>query len=107
VPSGTNRFKRDDNVVVYSEIYEPLLTSATPPKIGLGYRIFDRTSKKEVMFTGVVEADGFIQKGNPVVPVGLKVNVKDLTPGAYCLVMQAVDAAGNKAPNRTVDFDVL
>jgi VWFA-related protein len=107
MPSGTNRFKRDENVIVYSEIYEPLLTSDNPPKIGLGYRILDRASKKEVMFTGVVAADGFIQKGNPVVPVGLKVNVKDLAPGGYCLVLQAVDAAGNKAPNRTVDFDVM
>jgi VWFA-related protein len=106
MPSGTNRFKRDENVIVYSEIYEPLLTSTSPPKIGLGYRILDRGSRKEVMFTGVVAADAFIQKGNPVVPVGLKVNVKDLAPGAYCLVLQAVDAAGNKAPNRTVDFDV-
>jgi hypothetical protein len=59
------------------------------------------------MFTGVVTADAFIQKGNPVVPVGLKVNVKDLAPGAYSLVMQAVDAAGNRAPNRIVDFDVM
>ena len=107
MPSGTNRFKRDENVIVYSEIYEPLLTSDNPPKIGLGYRILDRASKKEVMFTGVVTADAFIQKGNPVVPVGLKVNVKDLAPGTYCLVMQAVDAAGNKAPNRVVDFDVM
>jgi VWFA-related protein len=107
VPSGTNRFKRDENVVVYSEIYEPLLTSDNPPKVGLGYRILDRASKKEVMFTGVVNGDEFIRKGNPVVPVGLKVNVKDLPPGAYSLVMQAVDAAGNKAPNRSVDFDVM
>jgi hypothetical protein len=107
MPSGTNRFKRDQNVIVYSEIYEPLLTSADPPKIGLGSRIFERASKKEVMFTGVVPADAFIQKGNPVIPVGLKVNVKDLTPGAYCLVLQAVDGAGNKAPNRLVDFDVM
>jgi len=107
MPSGTNRFKRDENVIVYSEIYEPLLTSDHPPKVGLGYRILDRASKKEVMFTGVVAADEFIQKGNPVVPVGLKVNVKDLAPGGYCLVMQAVDAAGNKAPNRVVDFDVM
>jgi hypothetical protein len=107
LPSATNRFKRDENVVVYSEIYEPLLTSDTPPKIGMGYRILDRGTKKEVMFTGVVAADAFIKKGNPVVPVGLKVNVKDLNPGAYSLVLQAVDGAGNKAPNRTVDFDVL
>jgi VWFA-related protein len=107
LPSATNRFKRDQNVVVYSEIYEPLLTSDSPPKIGMGYRVLDRASKKEVMFTGVVAADAYIKKGNPVVPVGLKVNVKDLTPGSYSLVMQAVDGAGNKAPNRTVDFDVM
>jgi VWFA-related protein len=107
LPSGTNRFKRDENVIVYSEIYEPLLSSASPPQIGMGYRIIDRASNKEVMFTGVVAADAYIRKGNPVVPVGLKVNVKDLNPGGYRLVLQAVDAAGNKAPNRTVDFDVM
>jgi len=106
-PSGSNRFKRDQNVVMYSEIYEPLLTTAEPPKLGMGYRIFERASNKEVMFTGVVAADAFIQKGNPVVPVGLKVNVKDLIPGAYRLVLQAVDGAGNRAPNRSVDFDIL
>src|SRR6202043_2519075 len=107
LPSGTNRFKRDQNVIVYSEIYEPLLTSAEPPKIGLGYRILDRASKKEVMFTGVVPADAFIQKGNRMVPVGLKVNVKDLAPGGYCLVLQDVDGAGSQAPNRTARFDVM
>ena len=107
LPSGTNRFKRDENVIVYSEIYEPLLTSDSPPKIGMGYRIMDRASNKEVVFTGVVAVDTFIQKGNPVVPVGMKVNVKDLNPGGYRLVMQAVDGAGNKAPNRFVDFEVM
>ena len=107
LPSGTNRFKRDENVIVYSEIYEPLLTSDSPPKIGMGYRIMDRASNKEVVFTGVVAVDTFIQKGNPVVPVGMKVNVKDLNPGGYRLVMQAVDGAGNKAPNRIVDFEVM
>jgi VWFA-related protein len=106
IPSGTNHFRRDQNIVMYSEIYEPLLASANPPKIGMGYRIFDRAANKEVMFTGVVATDDFVQKGNPVVPVGLKVNVKDLSPGSYRLVLQAVDGAGNKAPNRTVDFDL-
>jgi len=105
-PSGTNRFKRDQNVIVYSEVYEPLLTSATPPKIGVGYRVFERSSNKEVFFTGVVAADTFIQKGNPVVPLGMRLEVKNLNPGPYRLMLQAVDGAGNKAPNRTVDFDI-
>jgi VWFA-related protein len=106
-PSGSNRFKRDQTVVLYSEIYEPLLASASPPKIGFGYRIFDRATNKEMFFTGVMPADQFIHAGNAVVPLGLKVAVKDLPPGGYRLMLQAADAAGNKAPNRSVDFDIL
>jgi VWFA-related protein len=106
IPSGTNRFKHTDNVVIYTEIYEPLLTSANPPQVGLGYRIFERANNKEVFFTGVIRADEFIQKGSPVIPVGMKVKVDDLKPGSYRLMMQAVDAAKNHAPDRAVDFDI-
>lgn len=107
VPSATNKFKKTDRVILYTEIYEPLLTSATPPQVGMGYRILERASSKEVFFTGVVKADDFIQKGNPVIPMGLMVKVGDLRSGSYKLMVQAVDGAGNKAPNRTVDFDVI
>jgi hypothetical protein len=41
-----------------------------------------------------------------MVPVGLKVEVKDLPPGSYQLVMMAVDGAGHHAKNRVVDFDI-
>jgi len=107
-PSANNRFKKGDKVVLYSEVYEPLLTSGeAPPRIGVGYRILERAGGKQVFFSGVVSADDFIHKGNPVIPVGLMVKVDELAPGAYTLVMQAVDSANNKAPNRTVDFDVV
>jgi VWFA-related protein len=106
VPSGSNRFKHTDNVILYTEIYEPLLTSATPPIVGMAYRIFERSTNKQVFFTEVVRADDFIQKGNSVIPVGMKVKVDDLKPGSYRLVMQAVDSAKNHAPDRSVDFDV-
>jgi len=106
IPSPTNRFKHTDNVVVYSEIYEPLLTSDQPPVVGMGYTIFDRGSNQKIFSTGTVRADEFIQKGNPVVPIGMKVKVDDLKPGSYRLVLQAVDSAKNNAPNRVVDFDI-
>lgn len=106
VPSGSNRFKHTDNVILYTEIYEPLLTSASPPIVGMAYRIFERSTNKQVFFTEVVRADDFIQKGNSVIPVGMKVKVDDLKPGSYRLVMQAVDSAKNHAPDRSVDFDV-
>jgi hypothetical protein len=59
-----------------------------------------------VFFTGTVAADDFLQKGSPVVPIGMLVNVKDLTPGSYRLIFMSMDAAGGKAPARSVDFDI-
>jgi VWFA-related protein len=106
VPLAENRFKRSDNVIVYSEIYEPLLISANPPRVVMGYKIFDRTTNKQVFFTGSVATDEFIHKGNPVIPVGLKVMVKDLPLGKYRLAMLAIDGAGRSAPERDADFDV-
>lgn len=105
-PSPTNRFKHTDNVVVYSEIYEPLLTSDKPPVVAAGYTVFERASNQKIFSTGAVHCDEFIQKGNSVIPFGLKVKVDDLKPGSYRLVMQAVDSAQNHAPDRTVDFDI-
>ena len=106
IPSGSNRFKHTDNVVVYTEIYEPLLTADPPPVVGVGYSIFERASNKKVFTTGAVRADDFIHKGNPVIPVGLKVKVDDLKPGSYRLMMQAVDGLQHHAPDRLVDFDI-
>ena len=106
IPSPTNRFKHTENVVVYSEIYEPLLTSENPPVVAMGYTILERASNQKVFSTGAVRADDFIQKGNPVIPIGMKVKVGDLKPGSYRLVVQAVDSVQNHAPDRTVDFDI-
>jgi len=106
VPSGSNRFKHTDNVVLYAEVYEPLLTAEAPPVVAIGYTILDRNTNNKVFATGAMRCDDFIHKGSPVVPVGIKVKVDDLKPGAYKLVMQAVDSAKNNAPNRTVDFDI-
>ncbi|HLZ91305.1 MAG TPA: VWA domain-containing protein [Candidatus Acidoferrum sp.] len=106
VPSASNRFKKTDHVILYTEIYEPGLTSATPPRVGFAYHIYDRASNKDLFFSGLAPADNFIQKGNPVIPGGLVVKVQDLAPGSYRLVVQAVDSANNQAPNRMVDFDI-
>src|SRR5262249_4844083 len=83
VPLAVDRFKKTDNVVMYSEIYDSMLTAEKAPKVGLGYKILERSSNKEVFFTGTVPADNFVLKGSPVAPVGMMVMVKDLTPGSY------------------------
>lgn len=106
IPSGTNRFKKSENVVLYTEVYEPLLTAEKPPLVGIGYNIVNRITSKEVFATGAIRADEYIQKGSPVIPIGLKVPLKDIPVGSYFLVMQVADAAGNRVPNRAIAFDV-
>src|SRR5208282_3329862 len=102
-PSASNRFKKTENVALYTEVYEPLLTSATPPQVMAGYAVVDRTSGNVVFKTGAIRLDDFVQKGSPMVPVALNIKVKDMAPGGYRLVVMAVDGAGHHATNRTVE----
>jgi VWFA-related protein len=106
VPMAVNKFKKTDRVVMYSELYDSLLTSEKPPRVAIGYKIVERASNKEVFFTGTAPADEFLQKGSPVAPIGMLVMVKDLSPGSYRMILMAADSAGRQAPARMADFDV-
>jgi len=106
LPNAANRFKKTDRIIMYSEIYDAELVGEKPPKVYMGYKIQDRATNKEMFFSGTGAADDFIQKGSPVVPIGMIVMVKDLAPGAYRLVLMAADASGRQATNRTLDFDI-
>jgi VWFA-related protein len=105
-PSASNRFKKTDSVALYTEIYEPLLTSANPPQVMAGYAIVEKGTGKVVFKSGAVRMDEFVQKGSPMVPVGMNLKLGEMAPGSYQLVMMGVDSVGNHAKNRTIDFDV-
>jgi len=51
-PVATNRFKKTDNVIMYSEIYEPLLVGENPPKVVFGYNLLDRATNQQIMTLG-------------------------------------------------------
>jgi VWFA-related protein len=104
-PAASYAFKQSDVVVIYSQVYEPLLKTDAPPRVVAGYSILD-ASNKQIFFSGPIPLEDYIQKGNAVVPFGLMVKVKDLPPGNYRLVLQAADGAHNQAPNRETQFTV-
>jgi hypothetical protein len=103
-PAARYQFKKSDNVVLYSELYAPVLKSEKPPKVGAGYTIFEKATNKQVFTTGGVPLDDYVQKGNAVVPFGLKLQVKDLPAGNYRLVLEGMDAANNHAPSKETEF---
>jgi VWFA-related protein len=103
VPTGSDRFQKTDPAVFYIEIYDPLLTSANPPKVGLQVRVLDRkTGAQAFEIHGLLPND----VGNPVVSLGMKLPLDKLTPGSYRLELTAMDTAGHSTSARTADFEV-
>jgi VWFA-related protein len=106
VPAADYRFRKSDTAAMYAEIYEPLLAGSSPPQVGLQMKVLDRKSGQAKFDTGMVTAASFIQKGNPVIPVGLKLPVNTLDPGSYRVEFVALDSAGNQSTTRTADFEL-
>ena len=104
VPSGSNRFKKTDSVALYAQVYEPKLADPNPPTIRLAYRVVDLKTGKQMFEKSNIDPTPSIQKGNPVVPIGLMVPVKDIPAGDYRLDLQAYDTTGAITSIRTVQF---
>ncbi len=105
VPSASNHFKRTDSVAVYAQLYDPGLATATPPTLHVSYVIIDVKSGKPVAVGNDIDPSTYMEKGSPVLPVGLKVPVDQLPPGPYRIEIQAYDGSGVRTAIRHVDFD--
>ena len=105
-PSGANRFKKGDRNGLYAEVYEPLLLGTNPPDVAVQLRILDRKTGQQKQDTGLMRVGGLVHAENPVIPVGLKLPIDNLTAGAYRLELKAMDSAGSTSTVRTADFDL-
>jgi hypothetical protein len=107
IPAASNRFKKSETAAIYVEAYEPLLKQANPPKIGLEIVILDRKTGEKKVDAGVSDTSGSVMAGNPVVPLGLKLPIDRLPPGAYTVQLVAIDSAGNHTKPSSADFDLV
>ena len=104
-PTGLSRFSRNDTVVMYFEVYEPLMTAEKPPDVGAQVRILDAKTGEEKSDSGAVAINNYVRAGSPVVAAGLKLPVQTLTSGNYKVEIKALDSAGNFAL-RTAEFAI-
>jgi hypothetical protein len=105
VPSGQYSFKPTDPAGMYLEIYEPGLTEEKPPQVNIAIKITDRKTGEAKLASGNMGADSFVRKGNPVVPIVMRLPVKDLPPGSYRLDVSGLDSAG-KSMSRSAEFEI-
>lgn len=105
-PSASNRFKTTDNPTFYVEMYAPSLVAANPPKVALEVTITNRKTGEQKVHVGVTNTEQAIQPGNPVVPLGLKLPINNLTAGSYRLVVKGLDSTNQATIPRTADFEL-
>jgi hypothetical protein len=104
-PAADYRFKTTDRAALYAEIYEPHAVDKTPPIVGIQLRVLDRKTQEAKQDSGMGGVSNLMRAGNEVIPVGLKLPLDKLAPGAYRAEVKAMDALGN-SKTRIVDFDV-
>jgi hypothetical protein len=105
-PSADNHFKKTDKVAVYAQIYAPLLTDANPPTVRCTYLILDAKTQKTLGSVAGIDLANYIQKGNAVIPVALRLPVENIPPGEYLLKIQASQSDGALTQIRSVNFSV-
>jgi VWFA-related protein len=104
VPSANLRFKRDEQVGLYVEVYEPLMLNPRPPRVGIIYDVIDRKTQQQVYTSNTVLVNQFAQPGNPIIPVGLMLPIEKLQAGEYKLQVRARDEVGNASSLFTTEF---
>ncbi len=106
IPSANNKFSRDGKVGLYVEVYEPVPVVKNSVLVGILYSIVDRKTNKQVFDSNTIPVNDFVEEGNPVIPVLVKVPVNDLQAGQYRVEVRARDSSGNVSPLHAAEFAV-
>jgi hypothetical protein len=105
-PTGNTRFKKDETLYTYFEVYEPLLATEPSTTVEIRVRIVDLKTGEVRSDSPPVSATPYVKAGSPVIPIGRKTNISNLPKGSYRLDVQATDSAGKSTAWRSANFTV-
>jgi hypothetical protein len=106
-PSPTTEFFRDETVYVYFEISDPSPVAQLDGKVRASLRIVDSRSGFVADRFEPVDTATYRKADRPVIPVARGVMLNHLSPGAYQLEVQAIDADGKATAWRAANFTVI
>ena len=94
VPSTTCHFAKGKMPAIYLEVYDPALKDKAKkdaPVVGVGFKIFDRKSEKQVYTSDTILLTDYVQPGNALVPLGFRLPVDNLQSGDYRIEIRGRD----------------
>ena len=104
-PDTPPRLQKHTPLFLYFEIYEPQLKTEAAA-VCYSIRITDLKTGSLVMNTGPMSAADWVQPGNVVLPIGLKLATDKLRKGSYRLEVQASDSTGRESEWRQAIFTI-
>jgi hypothetical protein len=105
-PTANTRFKKGETLYAYFQVYEPSLAGATPARVKIQFRVYDQKTGQLQSDSGPVSAERYVRAVNPVIPIGIGIDISKLLKGSYRLEVQATDSAGQSTLWKTANFTV-
>ncbi len=65
VPTGSDRFQSNERAFFYTEVYDPALAGANPPRVSMRFRVLDRASGAVKSDSGAASIAGYVKPGDP------------------------------------------
>jgi len=94
VPSITKVYRRDQNLYVYFEVYDPRMEEGRPPSVAATLSLF-RNAQKAYESTPV-RVTQLAPSRNRTMPFQFQLPLKDLEPGQYICQVNVIDEIGRK-----------
>ncbi len=105
VPSITRVFRKDQNLYVYMEVYDPTLGTDQKPSVAATLTFY--RGKNKMFESQPVRMDAFIPQRGQTLPVKFMVPLSQLPTGVYTCQINLMDENGHKFGFQRAEIKVL
>ena len=105
VPSITRVFRKDQNLYVYMEVYDPTLGSDQKPSVAATLSFY--RGKNKMFESEPVRLDSFLPQRGQTLPVQFQVPLVKLPTGVYTCQINLIDENGHKFGFQRAEIKVL
>jgi VWFA-related protein len=105
VPSITNVFRKDQNLYVYMEVYDPVLGAEQKPSVAATLAFY--RGKNKMFESEPVYLDSFLPQRGQTLPVRFQVPLSKLPTGVYTCQINLIDENGQKFGFQRAEIKVL